>query len=298
VLELKVGSVSRNVVQEHEPESDLVLNVVNLVEKSCPFNLAGIMQEMAGKNINFGVKHVDIQDIFSKLEDGLYLIAEGELPGDTVDERVELNFAKEPEEQKVSDESDKVNFRDMVEIPSVDPGALLAVKHSGVQGNPGRKVTGEIIPPAKPQVFELTGGKGVDISPDGSKAYAKIGGRPLAKKLGDRYIIDVDPVLHKKGDVDIASGNIWFKGDVVIHGNVSEGMTVQAAGKINILGMVFDARIAALGDITVGQNVTGSNLVAGGNNSFFKAFYKILETLYTDLFEIAKLVPAWPSTPS
>lgn len=208
-----------------------------------------------------------------------------------------MNFAQGPEEYKVSDESDKVNFRDMVEIPSVEPGALLAVKHFGVQGTPGRKVTGDIILSAKPQVFELTGGKGVDISPDGGKAYAKIGGRPMVKKMGNRYIIDVDPVLHKNGDVEIASGNIRFKGDVVIHGNVCKGMTVQAAGKINILGMVFDARIAAQGDIIVGQNITGSNLVAGGNNSFFKAFYKILEALHADVFEIAKLVPGLAQHP-
>lgn len=297
VLEFKVGSASRYVIQDHKPESNLVIKVVNLVEKTCPFNLAGIMQDMAGKNISFGIKHGEIQAIISRLEDGLYLIAEGEPPGDTVNERVELNFAKEPEEQKVSEESEKVNYRDLVEIPSVEPGTLLAVKHFGIQGNPGRKVTGEIIPPAKPQVFELTGGKGVDISPDDSKAFAKIGGRPLVKKTGNRYMIDVDPVLKKKGDVDIGSGNIRFKGDVLIHGNVCEGMTVQAAGKINILGMVFDARIAAQGDITVGQNITGGNLVAGGNNSFFKAFYKIFEELNADFSEIARLLPGLAQHP-
>lgn len=297
VLELKVGSASRYVIQDHEPESDLVLRVANLTEKTCSFNLVGIMQDMAGKNIHFGIKHGEIQDIIAKLEDGLYLIAEGEPPGETVNERVELNFAKGPEEQKVSEESDKVNFRDLVEIPSVDPGTLLAVKHFGVQGNPGRKVTGEIIPPAKPQAFELTGGKGVDITPDGSKAFAKISGRPLVRKTGNRFVIDVDPVLQKRGDVDIGSGNIRFKGDIVVHGNVCEGMTVQAAGKINILGMIFDAQIAAQGDISVGQNITGGNLVAGGNNSFLKAFYKILEGLNADFSEIARLVPGLAQHP-
>jgi len=290
-LEMGWGTVSRYHVQDHEPESDLVLQAVKRVEKSCPFNLTGLMSELFGKNITYGVKHGEVQSLFSKTEDGVYVIAEGDPPGVTIDERLELNFASGPEEEKSDVGSDKINFRDMVEILSVDPGALLAVKHSGVQGKPGRKVTGEILPAAAPQVLELTGGVGVEISAGGGMVYAKIGGSPAAKKSGNRYFIDVDPVLHKKGDVDISSGNIRFKGDVVIHGDVCEGMTVQAAGKISIRGMIFDARIAAQGDIIAGQNITGSSLVAGGNNIFFKSFDKILEALQADLSEITKVAP-------
>jgi len=297
VLDLKMGTVSRYVIQDQKPAINLVLKAVRLVEKSCPCGLDEIMQEMAKKNISNGIRHGKIQDILLKPKDGHYLIAEGVAPGGTVDERVELKFAVGPEGQKVSDEVEKINFRDMVEIPSVESGALLAVKHPAVQGKPGRKVTGDIIPPAKPQVFDLKGGKGVDISPDGSRAYAKINGRPVAKKLGNCYTIDVDPVLQKRGDVDISSGNIRFKGDVVIYGDVCEGMMVQASGKINIAGMVFDARIAAQKDIIVGQNVTGSSLVAGSDNVFFKNFHKILEALHANLSEIAKLVPGLAQHP-
>ena len=297
VLELKTAVIQQCFVQDTGPETDLFIEVVNRDEVKCPFSHAEIMQELAKKNISFGIKHGEIENIISKPESGLYLVAEGEAPGETVNERVELNFPTGEQEHKSTVESDKVNFRDMGEVPSVDPGALLAVKHFGVQGSPGRKVTGEIIPPAKPQVFELAGGKGVEISPDGSKAVAKIGGRPVVKKLGTRYVIDVEPVLQKKGDVDISSGNIRFKGDVVVQGNVCEGMTVQAAGKINILGMIYEARIAAQGDITAMQNITGSNIVAGGNNSFFRAFYKILEALYSDFTEILKTIPGLANHP-
>ena len=289
-LELKLGTTTRYFIQDCEPENELVLKVDKQVEKICPCDLAGIMQEMAGKNITYGIKHSEIQAILSKPEDGLYLIAEGDPPGDTVDGRVELNFTTEPEERKVA-EGNKVNLRDMVEIPSVDPGALLAVKHPGVQGSPGRSVTGDIIPPKKPQVFELRGGKGVDISADGSQAYALISGRPLARRVGNCYIIDIDPVLRKEGDVDISSGNIRFKGDVIINGNVYEGMTVQAVGRINITGMVYQAMIGAQGDIRVGRNITGGSVVAGGNNTFFKALHSILDLLYADLSGAAGVVP-------
>jgi len=97
--------------------------------------------------------------------------------------------------------------------------------------------------------------------------------------------------------VDISSGNIRFKGDVVVHGNVSEGMTIQAAGKIDIKGMVFQARIAAQGNINAGQNITGSTIVAGGNNSFFKSLRKILGQLHADLAAAAAVVPALARRP-
>ncbi|MFA4884674.1 MAG: hypothetical protein WC601_02650 [Desulfotomaculaceae bacterium] len=56
------------------------------------------------------------------------------------------------------------------------------------------------------------------------------------------------------------------------------------------MGMIFSAQIAAQGDITAVQNITGGNLVAGGNNSFFKAFSKLLEALYNDFSELTRVV--------
>ncbi|OPY58507.1 MAG: hypothetical protein A4E55_00856 [Pelotomaculum sp. PtaU1.Bin035] len=296
-LELKTGTSLRQYIRNSNPENNMVLNFENQVEKTCPCSLDEIMQEMARKNITYGIKHDVIRNVLAKPADGLYIIAEGEAPGNTVDERIELVFQKGPEERRVRNDDKKVNFRDMVEIMSVEPGTLLAVKHMGIQGDMGRKVTGDIIPPVKPQIYELTAGKGVEISSCGNKAIAKIGGSPIVKKQGNRYYIDVNPVLQKKGDVDISSGNIRFKGDVVVHGDVCEGMSVQAAGKINIHGMIFSANIAAQGGISVRQNITGSNMIAGGDSTFYKNIFKILDAIYSDLSDITKMVPGLAQHP-
>jgi len=295
-LEIKTGTVFRHYVQDSEPENNLVLKLSSSVDYTCPFTFTEIMQEIAKENINYGIKHDVIYNIIEKPEDGEYIIAEGEPPGETIDERVELIFQEKLDEKK-ADQNKKVDFRDMVEILSVEPNTLLAVKHPGVQGNMGRNVMNDIIPPAKPQVYELVAGKGAEISSDGNKALSKIGGSPVVKKLGNRYIIDVNPVLQRKGDVDISSGNIRFKGDVVVHGNVCEGMSVQAAGKININGMVFTANVASQGNLIVKQNITGSKLVAGGDKTFYNNFFKALAPIRSDLSEIAKLVPGLAQHP-
>jgi uncharacterized protein (DUF342 family) len=289
-LDVKVGTITSYTITDAGPEIDLSLTTVCRIEKKCPFTLVEILQGLASKNITFGVKHSDIQAILSKKEDGSYLIAEGEAPGETINDEVELIFNAGQEGQNTGNVSDKVNFRDIGQIISVESGTLLAKKHLGSQGKPGRKVNGDIIMPPKPVVCEILAGKGVEISEDGCKIFSKISGLPIAKKLGKGFVFDVDPILHKKGDIDIQSGNIRFKGDVVVHGNICEGMIVQAAGKINILGMVFGAQIAAQGDITAVQNITGGNLIAGGNNNFFKVFYKHLEALQSDLSEVSGMV--------
>lgn len=287
-LEIVPAEVSRYVVEDCGPEEDLVLKAERVVERKCPVSLDDLTREINRQNIVYGLKHSEIQSVLLNPAQGSYLIAEGDPPGKPVHGRVEIHFTSEP---KGGSEEDRVDFRDMSEIPTVEPGQLLAVKHPPSQGIPGRTVTGDIVLPEKPQVFEMTGGKGVDMSSNGTMAFARIGGRPVAKKAGNRYSIDVDPVLHHRGDVNISTGNIRFKGDIVIHGNVSEGMTIQAAGKINIMGMVFESRIATQGDITVAQNITGSSLVAGGNNTFFNDLAKILETLHGVLLEIARALP-------
>ncbi len=286
-LDIKAGVTTRYYIEDTQPQINLLLRATTRTESTCPFTQENIYKEIAGNNISYGLRYSEILDIIAKPEDGIYLIAEGDAPGESVDERVELNFATGPEEHKTfTDNDERVNYRDIVEIPSVEPGALLAVKHAGIQGSPGKGVDGDVIPTPPPQVVELTGGKGVEISPEGDKAYAKIHGRPITKKIGKSYIIEVDPVLHKKGDVNMSSGNIRFKGDVVVHGNVCEGMIVQAVGKIDVKGMIFSAQIAAQGDITVGKNITGSSLVAGGNIGFFRSLNKNLETLYHDFSKI------------
>lgn len=289
-LEVAFGTISTYSILDIGPEINLTLMTECRTEKKCPFTLVEILQELSKKNVTFGIKHDEIKSILSLKEDGCYLIAEGEAPGETVNDRVELKFNAGQEGQKLDDTSDKVNFRDLGEIFSVEAGVLLAEKHVGSQGKPGKKVNGDIITPPKPVACDVVAGKGVEVTSDGRKVISKISGRPIAKKLGKGFLIDVEPVLHKKGDIDIQSGNIRFKGDVVVQGNVCEGMTVQASGKINVMGMIFGAQIAAQGDITAVQNITGGNLVAGADNSFFKVLYRHLDALQSDLSEVGSML--------
>ncbi len=291
VLEVKLNTKTVYELEDSPPATDLVLKVACRQERSCPFDYDSLLREMSARNISYGVFYDEIQNVLARPEDGLYLIAKGDPPGEPLSEKVEFFFSTGKDKVTKEASGDRLDFRDMVEITSVEAGALLAVKHAASQGKPGKKVTGEIIPPPQPQRLELAGGKGVEISPDGTKAFAKIGGRPIVRKSGNRYLLDIDPVLHVKGDVDISTGNVRFKGDVLIYGSVCEGMTVQAAGKVRIKGMVYQARVAALEEIVVTHHVTGSVLVAGSSESMLNDLSAHLAQLESDLAGILALLP-------
>lgn len=296
-LDVQTSTVRRQYVQDSEPVNDLALVLSSKSETVCPFTFDEIMLEIAKKNTTYGLKQYVIQQLLAQPESGRYIIAEGDPPGETIDEKVEIIAKEKSSKEKIDDKSLRVDFRNMFEILSVEQGELLAVKHPGKQGNPGKKVTNEPIIPAMPLVYELSAGNGTEIIDDGFKVTAKISGSPIVRKLGNKYIVDIKPAFKKNGDVDLASGNIRFKGDVVVTGNVCEGMSVQASGKVDISGMIFEANISALEGINAKQNITGSNLMAGGNKALYGNFFKTLDPIYSDLTEITKVLPSLAKHP-
>lgn len=282
-LDLTASVVTRYTVDDREPEADLVLTVSPVTEKCCPLDMAGLNKSLADNKILYGVKNEIIQGILEDPQDGSYLIAEGDPPGETTNDQVDIIFEKEVKGVIDKSSATRINLLEMNEILSVKEGALLAIRRPGIQGFHGRNVSGDLIIPPKPAVLELGAAKGAMLSPDGNSALAAHQGRPTAKKLGQSWHIGVEPVLKISGNVDISTGNIRFKGDVIVLGNVQEGMTVQASGKVTIKGMVYGAKIGAQGDVTVEQNITGSSVVAGGNNRVYGEVKKFFGNLSSDL---------------
>lgn len=293
-LEMTTSTIRRQFIADSLPENEWEpLLYSEETQEACPFTLEELKQKMAGQHIQYGIKQDLLQQLPAKPENGRYVIAEGDPPGDTVDEWVEVIVKKDSPAEKSESDNDvkqKIDFRNVLEILSVDAGTFLAIKHPGIQGAEGKKVTGESLAAASPKIYKLSAGPGAEISEDGSKAVAKISGSPIVKKLGDKYIVDVKPIFQKNGDVDMSSGNIRFKGDVVISGTVREGMSVQASGKVDIHGMTFESKISGMDGIRIRQNVTGTTLTAGGNNIFHQSFFKILDPIYSDFTEITNLL--------
>lgn len=139
----------------------------------------------------------------------------------------------------------------------------MAIVHPPVPGIPGITVTNEPIPAQPTYPVKVQLGKGVTAIENGTKIVAVETGRPYIEQKGMLVKVSIIEKLIHQGDVNIASGNIRFKGDVDILGNVENGMIVEAEGNITVLKNVNRANVVSKQAIFIGQNVIGGTISSG-----------------------------------
>lgn len=156
----------------------------------------------------------------------------------------------------------KFNFRNVLKIPSVKSGQLLASIVSATTGSEGKDVTGKQIPAKSGKPLKIRPGKNVIFNV--SQFFATSDGEiSITNKQ-----ISVNPVFEVKGNLDLKVGNIDFIGNVVIRGNVPSGYVIKCGGDVKISGLVEGAIILADGNVYISGGVTGGNkgkIVAKGN---------------------------------
>ena len=158
----------------------------------------------------------------------------------------------------------QVDYREWNTLHTVDEGQLLARVIPPVPGTPGRDVFGEEVAAPVGRTVKLEVGRNVVLEQDDSLARSGIAG--LVHFQGRK--LEVSPVYHVAGDVDMSVGNIHFNGDVVVDGNVLEGFVVEADGDIEVRKNVDKGSVTAGGDVRVHGTIYGKDEVwvnAAGN---------------------------------
>jgi len=167
----------------------------------------------------------------------------------------------------------KVDMHDLGKVETVGIDTPLVRRTPPTLGKPGFSVfgiekpaiDGEEIP------FEINEGTQVSLV-DNDLLVSSTEGIPRLLK-GNITVHDVLTV----NNVDIGLGNLEFKGNIIIKGDVGEGMTVISQGDISVGGCVNSANLHASGNITVAQGIFGKkkrtnetltcNVSAGGTVS-------------------------------
>lgn len=162
---------------------------------------------------------------------------------------------------------DRVDMRDLGEILCVEPEEKLAKRLPPTDGRNGYTVMNSILTPAKGVWEAIKLGPNTVISEQEENLV-------LASMAGQAKFIDdlvlVEDAFESKG-VNVGTGNIRYKGSVIINGDVKENMQVQACGDITVNGFVESATIESDGDIIITQGAMGKmhdadcRLIAGGN---------------------------------
>lgn len=262
---------------------------------SVPAPVSGLDQQavydaLAAAGVVYGINPEAVASFAAHPREEPVLVAEGTPPQPGRDEYVELLFLGREQRGQAEEDAQRVDFRETSTIISVEAGTLLAVKHPAVPGTEGKAVTGEDILPPSPKQVELRAGKGVEIREEGTKAFALVNGRPWAKEGPRACTVAVDPVLIHKDDVCIKSGNIRFKGDVKILGDVCEAMEVWASGNVEIMGLVTRATVQCGGKLSVHRGVFNSRLRAGRHFPGAKKMAFLLQDLKGNLDLLARAI--------
>lgn len=193
-----------------------------------------------------------------------YLIALGTKVVQAKDPEIEYHFKTEKDYRPEVDADGNVNYHKLSVVAHVEKGQHLATLIPGFEGVPGQDVFGNTIVPNKPKFLKLKRGKNVSINPEGTELYAEVDG---LVKLEDGKVV-VNDSLDIPGNVGSSTGDLEFKGSVVVSGNVMTGYKIVAKGDIEVLGVVEGAIVEAGGNILLHRGIQGMNrckVTAGGN---------------------------------
>lgn len=223
-----------------------------------------IKEWLVSQNVKTGIKEEAILDMVEHDIYDVYVeVAKGKEPEKGKDAYF-IFYVSNPENAKGPKilEDGSVEYAYTKEYTVVEEGQLLAEYVAATNGIYGYTVENAMRTPMKGKGLPPLKGKGFRV--EEGKYYAVKGGKVEITETG-LYITDL---LEIKSDIDINSGNIDFKGDVCIFGDVHSGMSVKATGNIEIRGHVGNCIIEAGGDITIKEGMQGKfsgSLKAGGD---------------------------------
>lgn len=213
-----------------------------------------VMAKIEQKGLRFGVDEELVREMVENEQYNIERrIAKGIPQKDGIDAFFQLNFNSEFNTKPTIRPDGTVDYWSIHVVELVEEGQVIAIYHEPIAGENGMTVSGKPLMAKRGKPLPPMTGKGFERSEDGKVYVATITGK--IEKNGNR--IQVSPVYEVNGNVDLKTGNIDFRGDVIIHGNVLTGSHIKATGTVTIDGIVEAATIEADKDILLRGGVLG-----------------------------------------
>lgn len=224
-----------------------------------PVSLKQILNELARQGITFGINEQAIDAALQAGEAHDVVIAQGQAVENGTDGYFEKIIQDIRDRRPRIDDEGRAYYNDIVQFVTVKAGDGLIRRIPPSDGVAGQTVKGQVIPPKPGEAAmfaaNLHGTRLADNDPN--LLLADTAGQPVFVENGAlvESTISVD-------NVDQSTGNIVFEGSVMVNGNVTTGMKIEADGDVLVNGMVEEAsEIVAGGDIIVQQGIIGRGAV-------------------------------------
>ncbi len=280
-LEIHPGYAHR--LQDAMPACPLVINVEEVRMPPPNLSVETVLSELRAKGVMHGIDLPAIVGAIRRLPTAPVVVASCTPARPGTEATITAYFAEHVQWKETIREDGTMDYRGRLQVPTAEAGQLLASKVSGTPGDAGITVRGGPIPPPPVQEVSLVAGKGARLDSAGLTAFAATTGRPTIERGPDgRHVVRVIPVL-THGEVDMASGNLRFSGDIVVQGDVADSMSVIAGGNLTVYGSVSRAYLEAAENLCILGNAFNSTLVAGGRAAFYLSALPLLEQIASAL---------------
>jgi uncharacterized protein (DUF342 family) len=181
------------------------------------------------------------------LRPGKYVVARATQPIHGVDGYVEWTAVPEaPPPCPTSPDGEPAtrSYYDLSAFVIVRPGEVIGTWHRPTAGEDGRDVTGKTLTARTGKEFQLTLDESIMLD-----ATGKLIAQDEGVLVRDDHQASIRRVLEVPEYVDFSTGNIDFKGDVIVGKGVRDLFTVKATGNIEVKGLIEAATILCDGDL-------------------------------------------------
>lgn len=244
-----------------------------------PFQTRDVLAYLQKEGIAYGLQKEDIDHWLSHSPaDTSVVAAKGEPPLDGKPTEFVHLFNQQKKDDKIESEH-TVNWFALQDIESVRAGDKIIEIVPATEGKEGKNIFNQPIPAMRGRETPAKLAGGVELSEDHRFVLATVDGKPTVSKTK----ICVNPQYVVQGDLTLEIGSIKFSGDVLVTGDVLEGLSISATGSVDIQGAVTNAKIEAGQHVAIKKNIIGSHVTSGGSSTHFRKTYHLLAELLKKL---------------
>jgi uncharacterized protein (DUF342 family) len=270
----------------------ITLNSKVKEEKFPPkFTRDEILRELKGKGIIYGIDNKILNSIVNMDKVEKVVIAKGKEPIEAIDDTLQVYFETNAHRTFKSDQCGNVDFKSIGNISSVKKDTVLAKRTVGKEGTIGINLFSQVVQPKRRKVKDMIVKTGCKFK-DKDTIVSTVEGKPQLKGC----IFQVNNVHEVVSDVDIATGDINFIGDVIINGDVKEGMKVKSGNVISIRGNAVRCSLWSEGDLEVGGSAISSTIKVRSEFSEFKEYLEQLTAIVDSFDSLYRAVMAIKSS--